>query len=172
MRGHFEIAAFLLDHLLDIRGFLFRIRHRRRGELAQKFVHRPDTAGRLVLQLIGGVGRIPEQLGSLRPQGDDLLDRFPVVELPAPAVPRKGRLHDLLAQGTILQGRKGGLLGGVQEMDDELARLLVLLRGRRRRRDFILGQTGQVSLLVDHDREGVLLLQDILGETGLESGQL
>ena len=68
-----------------------RIRHRRRREIGEKFVHRLDILRGLVFQLIGGVVRVAEQRRAFRAQLHRAQNDLARVPFAAVTVPRRAK---------------------------------------------------------------------------------
>jgi hypothetical protein len=130
---HLEVAAFGVDHLLDIRSFGARIGHGRRSQLPQQLVDRLDVACGLVLQHIVGVVLVTEQGGALSAQLYRLRHDGAVVVVSAMTTAVQGSLHDALAQFAIRERCQRRLSAGVHQRDHELAVELARL-GRFRSR--------------------------------------
>ena len=148
-----------------------RIGDRGRRQLMQHAVDRVRGQRCFILEHIGGVIRITQQLGAIGAQLDDFSDGFGGVEFTAPAAAH-GRLVQSFAHGAVLQLRQRRLAGGVQQRDHPFAFLAARLGGFGGDRDLRVRQTIQLGAIVDHDGGGVVALEHQLTELRRQRGDL
>ena len=146
-----KTAPFFIDNLLHVCGFVLCVHHCGRREISEKLVYCRNVVRGLIFELIRCPIRITEQFRFLSAQLRGAQDNVARVELPAFAVARERRLHDPLAQMSILQRAKQRLPGRVLELNDELAILVLSFRCRDDASQLVVCQADQLFFAIDDD---------------------
>jgi hypothetical protein len=154
----------------QFRPFRFRPPLRRFPNLAQQALHRRGLARHVVGQAPGGEVGITEQPGPFGPEAQDLADQRPVVTGTGRGAAGHPGPPGALAQ--VAPGGEGqeGLNGGPGQGDDVALCQAALARCFARRVAGEAGQAGEIGL-GQHHLPGVLVVQHVLAEGGVQLGQ-
>ena len=165
-----EVLAVLLDFGLDVGQFGLGLADGGFPHLVQQTVNGLGGLCHAGLQRHGGEVVITHQTGLLQTGGHQLCADVGVVVLVAVVSAVDVAVENLLAQVAVVGILEEGHDAGVVQGEDPLAGHAVGLGGLGGCGDEVLGQSGQVFLLVNDQAEGVGLLEHVLSEGELEHG--
>jgi hypothetical protein len=162
--GELKIAAFALDHRLQLVPFPLGAGQSRFPEFVEQFVHPGGGFCHVLFQHEIRVGRVAQQFRPLDAQGRHAGRQVPVVEVIAAAAQIHVRRIEFLAQIAALRELEKRRPTGPLQRKSPLARVAL---GRGRSGGGIAdgrGQSGQVLFVLDQQGNGVGLLQQIVAE--------
>ncbi len=162
--SEWEVAPFAVDHGLHFGHFLFGPAQGRIPDLLEQLVDVVRNLGHVLFEHVVGMRFVAEQFGARGPQHDYFGQNELVVELVVVVAAIDVRQVDLLAKlapvGILQERNHAGLVQG----EDPFPGVTPFLGGFGRPGNHVLGKSGQVGFLVQHQFETILFFQHVLAE--------